>query len=710
MNTAQQIRKLRASAAADMKYSKLAKTDAIRLHLQQQVDACLAFFLPNARKKSVCIINGSSNIAYTDGDTIHINLTNSLVMKYRGDSQKYYAAMGILFHEVAHIVFNDFATAETATRLLGKGQMLYMNEFLSECAGEADLPEFVDAVKQGKYAGVFVRALHEMANCIADAHDEEKIIWARGGPEAFIGKCIAHSTESLWGSTATLEDMEKAVTGKGAAEELSLMFTLILQFARFGEINVRNEKTLKQSRFSQLLWECAPDLDQARQTDSSKVKYCCYNRVLLKMWPLLSDAINEAEQEQKQQSKNGQLTPEQQQAIADAISQALNQAANQAGTTQAPTQQRTSQQAQADNKAASNNQAANQAGAAQAGSNAATKDPSGNGAGKPASPPSSSASRQKTVKKAKGEENKALQSAVSAAAQEAAEKAVEKAIANNTLIEINAVDQNSTHKGVPVNVKRNLDISNGDAESAKRILDKVRPYSKRLQQKMLETLRDLQQGDVQKHRYFGSELNAEEAYRPDRKFWSNIKAPQDLPNMAVSVLVDQSGSMSGARIDAAREAAILLYDFCSGLNIPITVAGHCAGAGVEYSVFADYEKANGKDICRIAKMSPGGCNRDGLALTISGERLAKRPEEMKLLIIICDGQPNHREYGGDAAAKDLQSIVRKFKRMGIETIACAIGDDKDKIQKIYKDGFVDISDLSALPKKMTSIVKKRIVR
>lgn len=412
MNTAQQIRKLRASAAADMKYSKLAKTDAIRLHLQQQVDACLAFFLPNARKKSVRIINGSSNIAYTDGDTIHINLTNSLVMKYRGDSQKYYAAMGILFHEVAHIVFNDFATAETATRLLGKGQMLYMNEFLSECAGEADLPEFVDAVKQGKYAGVFVRALHEMANCVADAHDEEKIIWARGGPEAFIGKCIAHSTESLWGSTATLEDMEKAVTGKGAAEELSLMFTLILQFARFGEINVRNEKTLKQSRFSQLLWECAPDLDQARQTDSSKVKYCCYNRVLLKMWPLLSNAINEAEQEQKQQSKNGQLTPEQQQAIADAISQALNQAANQAGTTQAPTQQRTSQQAQADNKAA-------------------TKDPSGNGAGKPASPPSSSASRQKTVKKAKGEENKALQSAVSAAAQEAAEKAVEKAIANN---------------------------------------------------------------------------------------------------------------------------------------------------------------------------------------------------------------------------------------------------------------------------------------
>ena len=40
----------------------------------------------------------------------------------------------------------------------------------------------------------------------------------------------------------------------------------------------------------------------------------------------------------------------------------------------------------------------------------------------------------------------------------------------------------------------------------------------------------------------------------------------------------------------------------------------------------------------------------------------------------------------------------------------AIGDDKENIQAIYQDEFLDISDLSKLPKIMTNIVKKRVLR
>lgn len=687
MNTAKQIRKLRASMAADLSFAKLVKTDAFRLHLQQQVDACLAYLLPDAARKRVHVVNGADFVACTDGDDIYINGTNGLTKKYRSDIAKYYAVLGILFHEVAHIVYNDFATHQTACRAIERGELLYQKALEDEFPGDANLGEFLDALKEKKYTSVFTRSLHEVANCIADAHDEEKIIWARGGPEAFIGKSIAHSTEALWSSTTPLEDMEKAVGGKGGLAELEVVFSLILQFARFGEINARSEKAVQSSRLSQTMWACAPDLDQARQTDDSKVKYQCYNRVLLKLWPILAKAIQEEEQKQKNGSGNGGMTPEQQRAVAEAIAGALSQAAQQAGATPAPQKQET--------RSNKNSAQQKQNDAAQNSGRPGMRD---------------SKSRQEAIEKTKSDKNSGLESVKGAAAQDAAEKAAEKSIKENALIEINAVNQNSTHRNVPVTVKRNLEVNDGDIQAANEIMEKVRPYSKRLQQKMLEALRDLQQGDVQKHKYFGTVLNTDEAFRPDRRFWSNVKAPQDVPNMAVSVLIDQSGSMSGARINAAREAAILLYDFCDGLNIPVSVAGHCTGQGVIYSLFADYDKANGKDLYRIARIGSGGCNRDGLALTISGDRLSKRPEEMKLLIIICDGQPNHNGYGGEEAAKDIQSIVRKFKRMGIETIACAIGDDKDKIQKIYKDGFVDISNLSELPKKLTSIVKKRIIR
>ena len=47
---------------------------------------------------------------------------------------------------------------------------------------------------------------------------------------------------------------------------------------------------------------------------------------------------------------------------------------------------------------------------------------------------------------------------------------------------------------------------------------------------------------------------------------------------------------------------------------------------------------------------------------------------------------------------------------GIEVFAAAIGNDKEHIQAIYGDGFLDITDLSKFPKMLTGMVKKRILR
>ena len=109
-------------------------------------------------------------------------------------------------------------------------------------------------------------------------------------------------------------------------------------------------------------------------------------------------------------------------------------------------------------------------------------------------------------------------------------------------------------------------------------------------------------------------------------------------------------------------------------------------------------------------MHTAGCNRDGMALNIAAGLLEQRPEEVKLLIIISDGWPNHSGYSGDAAKEDIREICRSCRRKGIEVIAAAIGDDRKVIQEIYQDQFLDISDLSKLPKIFVDLVKKRILR
>jgi nitric oxide reductase activation protein len=105
-------------------------------------------------------------------------------------------------------------------------------------------------------------------------------------------------------------------------------------------------------------------------------------------------------------------------------------------------------------------------------------------------------------------------------------------------------------------------------------------------------------------------------------------------------------------------------------------------------------------------MSARGGNRDSAALRYVAERLMTRDEETKLLILISDGQPASYDYSGTAAAADLRGIKREYQNKGITIFAAAIGSDKENIERIYKDGFLDITDLNQLPAKLTAVIKR----
>ena len=66
----------------------------------------------------------------------------------------------------------------------------------------------------------------------------------------------------------------------------------------------------------------------------------------------------------------------------------------------------------------------------------------------------------------------------------------------------------------------------------------------------------------------------------------------------------------GARMNSAMRAAMLLYDFATGLGIPVMVAGHntqtrgCA----EYYVFSRFDAIGKQDAFRLAKLSQTACS------------------------------------------------------------------------------------------------------
>lgn len=302
------------------------------------------------------------------------------------------------------------------------------------------------------------------------------------------------------------------------------------------------------------------------------------------------------------------------------------------------------------------------------------------------------------------------------AAEDGMEQAVETALKNEYTNDLNLASQTSPHRGRPIFVRRTHEPTASDISKYERVLKVVKPYSIQAQRRIVPLLEELRSGSVERHRPFGRTVESKDGYRPDGKFFSKIKLPQDLPDMAIAILVDQSGSMHGARLDQAQKAAVLLDDFATSIGIPTLVVGHNTHnaskdrvEGTALYLHALFERASNKDKARLVMMKADGSNRDGMALNAVSETLAKRPEEYKILIIISDGLPNSQDYGGELAEQDIRNIVAAAKRKGVQTFAAAIGSSKENIRRIYGEGFLDITDLSTLPRNLLKIISKRII-
>lgn len=662
----------------------------------------------------------NSMLAATDNNTIWLNTDNALSRRYGDMEARFSMNLGLLFHELGHIMFLDFDAENRLINEACHGKFPGEPPVAADPDEEKALEELKDAMNMPQYREIFKSVYHELANIIADPHDEDKMIDAYS---AIIQRGIILAREALQRDETSLEKLIEEEESK-----LTISYSLLLQMARFGTFLAADPTdVLLHSEYTAVIRRCVRNLENARRTDDPEVKFSNINQIVLALWPCIKEMLDEDESQkqnqdgqssQNDQSQNGQgnqnqngqsdpsrgnqpqknnqpqqggggqkpPTPEQVKKILDA----LKAGAQNAGLSQAP-------------QAPTNQQSSNTA----VQTSAAAKT---NG-----TQPQQPHNQPQGTEQGKEAMHNALQQLIMSIAEAQATDQLDKELCAAITTRIKTVDQNSEHKNVPLHVSRNQRVSASDADAYQKELEDVRPYSKMLQRRMMDVLKDLKQGSIAKHKLFGKTLVYSEAYRPDQRYFATKKLPQDLPDMAVAVLVDNSGSMSGARIEAAKKAAVMLYDFCRGLGIPVHVAGHRTASygesdGVYYNVCADFDAVGPKDGYRITKMSPSGCNRDGMAIEIASNLLAQRPEEVKLLLIISDGQPNHNRYGGEKAREDIRSIVRKYRhRSDIITYAAAIGSDKDMIQAIYGDGFLDIEDLDTLPATLVKLVRKHII-
>lgn len=192
--------------------------------------------------------------------------------------------------------------------------------------------------------------------------------------------------------------------------------------------------------------------------------------------------------------------------------------------------------------------------------------------------------------------------------------------------------------------------------------------------------------------------------------------PSDNPETVIAILIDQSFSMEGNRLAAAMLTALAVYEFCREAGIPVAVYGHHTDGyrhdnlkeeTVFLHCYAEFEPEC-EDKYRILQMEAAGANRDGTALLYMGHKLLKRRERQKILLLISDGLPNATMYNDCGAVNDLKQIKVDLTRKKIQFMAAAIGEDKKKIEEIYREAFLDISVLERMPHILANKILKSV--
>lgn len=631
--------------------------------------------------KTVWDPSPGSQIAWTDNNAILINTGNEISLSFPTRAMKADSIIGFLGHELGHILFTNFVMMNACNSTFRQGRFYPSIPQNLSPDDQAALDEILVRLDEKDDAVIFtvMEAVHHIFNITEDAYIESRMC------DAFEGKIKTGVRLNQVRQVELIPSLTKQIDS--GLDGYAIMQNLFLSYVRSGEINNIGGYT---GAYLNTLNACVPILDGCRYDEDATSRFEASNLILLKIWKYVEPRIEENRERMKQEKK----------ALEDLIKELEkngpqgNSAPVKSGRFFAP-----------DPNAEREEQGEIQKVVDYETGRIALIKTEGFDDG------DTGGVVQNNFYTGAGYESSGddIERLLSTMAEQEVYHALEQQLSEELQDEAGRINYGNAHKGIQVIVNRMVDVPDQLAKDYARVSPPLLLLSKRLQKQVAQILKDRRGGGKLGGLFMGRRVEARAFAHQDGRLFYNKRLPQEQGDMAVALLCDESGSMSSCdRITTARAASIVMHDFCRSLGIPVLILGHTVNEEVELFSYADFDSMDGKDAYRLMDMSARGCNRDGAALRYTAERLLKRPEKNKILILISDGQPYDGSYCGTAAEADLRGIRKEYANKGITLFAAAIGDDKPNIERIYQSGFLDITDLNKLPLNLTSLLTRYI--
>ena len=205
------------------------------------------------------------------------------------------------------------------------------------------------------------------------------------------------------------------------------------------------------------------------------------------------------------------------------------------------------------------------------------------------------------------------------------------------------------------------------------------------------------------------------------RVWRRLEVRRD-PKIAISLLVDCSGSMSGDKIGLARASACCLSEVMRQLNVPHEIVGHTTCDGLapsevskddrrDYSRFVPFrgyvfkEFRENRTPTSLYAPFDMESNLDGEAVMWALTRLAARPEKTKICVVLSDSLPMASLSDTGELERHLYTVCKRaeaHQENGLFLIGLGIA--VKRVREFYRNAVV-LNAVDGLPKAVLGIVE-----
>lgn len=588
--------------------------------------------------------------ACTNGNVIIINTLGELIAGTL--REKYLKCMGMIAHECGHILYTDFELFPKLRNAWEKGT------YLNGCS-HPKAESVMDMLQYyPNYKKVYLQMMKTLENVILDIHDE-KCIYSE-----FTGMCTKGLTLLNKELYAQSHPIKEQLSEEGSNKFGIAIMAILISGKGFElkDSGLEGDETWQEIK--EVLDDCEEDLKILESSNSRKEKAELYNTLFVKLYKLFDLPENKEEMEKSDKSDLSDEVMEKIMESLSELSKSISPEHSETGPARAP--------------------------------------------------------REVELKEPESKESEEKEKEESKAIDEMLESIEKDIVEENEQIENEKAHESELEREFKsindkCDVKRYLEVSREDAQPMgeyKYVLDQKLKEAEALVRKINSIWKDRETDEAQSGYLFGQRFNASDTFRGDGLYFSRISSPEGRPKVAFAILVDESGSMAGGKIKAAKEAAVCINYALKKLDIPHMIMGHTTqdtrrGEELWLRSYVDFDTTDDKDSQRLCSIMAYADNLDGIAIYNVGQKLLKRPEENKVLIVISDGQPAGIGYCGTEANAHTKETINTLRKKGLKVFG-AIVDSFKSVAELYGDNY-SFDCQENLDKNLIKLIKRYCV-